>query len=80
MTTFHVYALQFHGAVHPFNVGPLYATRPLATAAKKQRLAEWAAFEASGQGSIFGTLEIQRLAVVGVPAIQARLQPAAVTS
>ena len=69
--SFYVYRVRYVGSDSDRQLGPLYLYRPEAVAAMKATQREWDALKASGKGAIFGTMQIERLPVVG--ALQGRL-------
>ena len=69
--SFHVYRVRYDGSDGWRQLGPLYLHRPEAVAAMKATQREWDALKASGKGSVFGKMQIERLPVVG--AVQGRL-------
>jgi len=69
--SFYVYRVRYDGSDGWRQLGPLYLHRPEAVAAMKSERRQWDALEESGKGSIFGTMQIERLPVVG--AVQGRL-------
>ena len=69
--SFYVYRVRYVGSDSDRQLGPLYLYRPAAAAAMNATQREWDELEASGKGSIFGKMQIERLPVIG--ALQGRL-------